>query len=67
VADGTVVADSVDYALPFGPLGRMMNWLIVENQLKKIFNFRQAAIISLLGGQVTEVEKPLVFRAVINR
>jgi ligand-binding SRPBCC domain-containing protein len=41
VVDGGVeMTDEITYAIPFGLLGRMANYLFVERQLKAIFKFR---------------------------
>ena len=40
----TVMEDHVDYALPFGPLGRLVHRLRVRRQLEEIFDFRRRAI-----------------------
>ncbi|HWE52657.1 MAG TPA: SRPBCC family protein [Bryobacteraceae bacterium] len=47
-AAGTVIADCVDYRLPFGILGDAAHALIVRRQLIAIFRFRQQAIAKLL-------------------
>lgn len=39
--EGTEMTDLVHYALPFGPLGRIMNALIIRQRLNKIFTFRR--------------------------
>jgi ligand-binding SRPBCC domain-containing protein len=52
VDDGTVVSDRVEYALPFGPLGRLAQ-LLVGRQLRGIFAYRQRALIQLLGGDAS--------------
>lgn len=49
---GTVVADRVEYGLPLGPLGRMAHRLVVAKQLRRIFAYRQKAILRLLGEPV---------------
>ena len=38
------MADHVDYALPFGPLGRLVHRLRVRRQLEQIFDYRRRAI-----------------------
>ncbi|MET0620773.1 MAG: SRPBCC family protein [Thermoanaerobaculia bacterium] len=44
-SDGVVVMqDHVDYALPFGPLGRLVHRLRVRRQLEQIFDYRRRAI-----------------------
>jgi ligand-binding SRPBCC domain-containing protein len=41
---GTLVRDRVEYELPFGPLGELAGRLFVARQLRRIFDFRRAAI-----------------------
>ncbi len=46
--DGTTrMRDRVEYALPFGPLGRVVRRLVVGRQLERIFGFRQKIIADL--------------------
>ncbi|MEO7653795.1 MAG: SRPBCC family protein [Bryobacteraceae bacterium] len=47
VDGGTLVSDTVEYALPFGWLGRLMHRLLVARQLREIFRFRQRALLDL--------------------
>ena len=48
--DGEVVMeDEIHYVIPFGYLGRIANSLIVKNELKKIFKFRQNVITEMFG------------------
>lgn len=56
---GTIVADKVEYELPFGFLGRLGH-AVVARQLKAIFNYRQTAIAALLGGAPTSVHPPRI-------
>jgi ligand-binding SRPBCC domain-containing protein len=49
VPGGTVVLDSVDYALPFGPLGELAGPAFVRRDLERIFDHRAAAVARLLG------------------
>ncbi|MFN3326189.1 MAG: SRPBCC family protein [Bryobacteraceae bacterium] len=56
VEGGTEVADRVEYALPLGLLGRLAHRLIVAEQLRRIFRFRQRKIAEMLGGGVTVAE-----------
>jgi ligand-binding SRPBCC domain-containing protein len=44
---GTIVADRVEYSLPFGMAGGAAHSLLVERQLGQIFAFRQRAIDEL--------------------
>jgi ligand-binding SRPBCC domain-containing protein len=46
--DSTLVRDVVDYAEPFGPLGRLAHTLFVKSALDRIFDFRRDAIKRLL-------------------
>jgi ligand-binding SRPBCC domain-containing protein len=46
---GTEIADQVDYALPFGILGRAAHALAVRRQLNGIFSYRQEALARMLG------------------
>ncbi|HEX4351328.1 MAG TPA: SRPBCC family protein [Polyangiales bacterium] len=45
--DGTLVSDRVEYAVPFGPLGRIANTLLVERDLTRIFEFRRQTMETL--------------------
>jgi ligand-binding SRPBCC domain-containing protein len=47
---GTEVTDTVHYALPLGPLGRLAHALFVRRQLEAIFAFRQERLDALLAG-----------------
>lgn len=40
VAASTLMLDRVEYALPFGPLGRLMHRLVVRRMLDRIFDYR---------------------------
>jgi ligand-binding SRPBCC domain-containing protein len=46
-AHGTLVADHVDYILPWGFLGRLLHRLLVRRQLERIFAFRQRALAAI--------------------
>lgn len=48
---GTKMTDVVHYALPLGILGRIMNWLVVKNKLKTIFDFRYNKIEELFNSK----------------
>jgi ligand-binding SRPBCC domain-containing protein len=62
-AEGTLVADRVEYDLPFGPLGRLAHPITVAPQLRRIFAHRQRAIAELLGRPALRVGPPLIRRA----
>ena len=48
VDGGTEVTDTVTYALPFGPLGRLAHSLVVRRQLESIFRYRSERLPELL-------------------
>jgi len=45
---GTLIEDHVEYALPFGPLGRLVHWLQVTRDLQQIFDHRTQQVEALL-------------------
>lgn len=47
--DGTVIGDEVHYALPLGRLGELAHPLFVRRDLERIFDYRQTAVLGLLG------------------
>lgn len=49
VPGGVEMIDVVDYTLPFGPLGRLVHWLIVRHQLRAIFDYRTKVMSELFG------------------
>jgi ligand-binding SRPBCC domain-containing protein len=61
-AEGTVVSDRVEYDLPFGPLGRLAHSLAVSRQLHTIFEYRQRAIVEMLGGDPAAIRPPSIHR-----
>lgn len=42
--EGTLMRDTVTYKLPFGPLGVMVNAIVVRRQLEDIFRYRAVRI-----------------------
>jgi ligand-binding SRPBCC domain-containing protein len=46
-ADGTEIRDRIEYALPFGPIGRLGHALFVRRQLESIFDYRGRIIAEL--------------------
>lgn len=51
VEGGTEVTDTVTYALPFGPLGRLAHQVLVRRQLESIFEYRQKVLADFLTGK----------------
>jgi ligand-binding SRPBCC domain-containing protein len=49
IEGGTLMQDIVSYKPPFGPLGIMANSLIIEGQLKSIFDYRFEAVVREFG------------------
>ncbi len=47
VEGGTCIVDIVRYALPFGPLGRLVHRLQVARDLEQIFDYRARRVQSL--------------------
>jgi ligand-binding SRPBCC domain-containing protein len=47
--DGTVMRDTIRYALPFGPLGTLADRLLVRRDLAAILDFRRDHVPRLLG------------------
>ena len=46
-ADGpeaTIIRDRVRYSIPFGPLGEIANRLLVQRDLRQIFDYRREAV-----------------------
>lgn len=46
---GTVMRDTVRYALPLGPLGEVAHRLLVRRDLAAIFDFRREAVLASLS------------------
>jgi ligand-binding SRPBCC domain-containing protein len=44
IENGSLIRDKVNYALPFGYLGRLVHMIFVKRQLQHIFNYRSTAI-----------------------
>jgi ligand-binding SRPBCC domain-containing protein len=47
-AAGTIIEDEVHYAAPFGRLGELAQPLLIERDLRRIFDYRQAAVRRIL-------------------
>jgi ligand-binding SRPBCC domain-containing protein len=35
-----MITDTVEYSMPFGPLGQLVDWLVVSADLKRLFDYR---------------------------
>jgi ligand-binding SRPBCC domain-containing protein len=44
VSGGVEMTDEITYAVPFGFIGRLANFLFVKNQLREIFQFRKITL-----------------------
>jgi ligand-binding SRPBCC domain-containing protein len=49
VEGGVLMTDIVNYAIPYGFIGRIANRLLVEKKLKNVFNYREEVIAHLFG------------------
>jgi len=49
VKGGVLMTDMVNYAIPYGILGRAANALIIEKEIHKIFAFRTQEVNKLFG------------------
>jgi ligand-binding SRPBCC domain-containing protein len=49
IKGGVKMKDVLYYAMPFGVIGRLTNKFLVEGEIKKVFNYREAAINKLFG------------------
>ena len=46
---GTLMTDTIRYAIPYGPLGALAHIAFVRRDLRRIFDYRRDAVASLLG------------------
>ena len=49
VEGGTVIADRVRYAIPYGPLGALAHVAFVRRDLRRIFDYRRDAVAALVA------------------
>ncbi|HEY5430776.1 MAG TPA: SRPBCC family protein [Solirubrobacteraceae bacterium] len=47
--DGTIVRDEVHYAMPLGRVGELAHPLLVRRDVRRIFDYRQAAVVHALA------------------
>lgn len=49
IEGGVLMNDILNYAIPYGVIGRLSNSLLVGKQIKKIFAYRENAINEMFG------------------
>ncbi|MDB5157333.1 MAG: hypothetical protein JWR50_2040 [Mucilaginibacter sp.] len=49
IKGGVQMTDILNYAVPYGIIGRLSNKLLVGNKIKKIFQYREKAINKMFG------------------
>ncbi|NNE29237.1 MAG: hypothetical protein HKN16_06350, partial [Saprospiraceae bacterium] len=49
VEGGVEMKDLLHYAIPFGPLGRLVNALLVSKKVDQIFDFRKGSLERIIG------------------
>ena len=49
IEGGVLMTDILDYAIPYGPIGRLANAIFVGKQVIEIFDYRVGAIERLFG------------------
>ncbi|TSJ43582.1 SRPBCC family protein [Mucilaginibacter corticis] len=49
IKGGVQMTDILNYAVPYGVIGRLSNKLLVGNEIKKIFKYREKAINEMFG------------------
>lgn len=54
----TQVEDLIHYSLPFGPIGRLANPLLVSRKLDLIFDYRSARIQKIFGNSNKNADSP---------
>jgi ligand-binding SRPBCC domain-containing protein len=61
---GTVIEDEVHYAAPFGVLGEIAQPLLIERDLRRIFDYRQQAVRRIFNEEMSRPESavPLPMR-----
>jgi ligand-binding SRPBCC domain-containing protein len=57
IDDGVEMTDIVHYKIPFWFLGDIANTLLVQRQLKKIFDYRSAAVVKKFGKWKTDLHQ----------
>jgi ligand-binding SRPBCC domain-containing protein len=49
IPGGVLMNDILNYAIPYGAIGRLANTILVDKQIKQIFSYREKAIKELFG------------------
>ncbi len=49
IPGGVLMKDILNYAIPYGIIGRLGNSILVKSQINKIFDFREKAVKELFG------------------
>jgi ligand-binding SRPBCC domain-containing protein len=57
---GVKICDRLEYALPFGVLGRMAHAVIVRKQLRSVFEYRQQQLTEIFEGQAITTVPPTI-------
>lgn len=52
IKGGVLMTDILNYAIPYGAIGRLANTLFVDKQIKQIFSYREKAIKELFGEEL---------------
>jgi ligand-binding SRPBCC domain-containing protein len=52
---GTVIEDEVHYAAPFGVIGELAQPLLIERDLRRIFDYRQEAVRQILDQELSQL------------
>lgn len=57
---GVVIGDHLEYALPLGILGRLAHGVMVGNQLRSVFEYRQERLAEIFGGDAKTTVAPTI-------
>ena len=49
IEGGVLMTDFLTYAVPFGVIGKLGNAVLIGKQVKKIFSYRDKAIVEMFG------------------
>jgi ligand-binding SRPBCC domain-containing protein len=49
IKGGVLMTDILNYAIPYGVIGRLINAIFAGKQIKTIFGYREKAIVGLFG------------------